>query len=261
MAKETSTSPAVGRALDVLSHLAQHTGTVTAAALCRDLGLPRSSTYHLLTVLADRGFVVYVPEARGYALGAAAFRLSSAFELHEELERFARPIMRRLAAELGLVVHLGILRGTNTYYLLKEFPRGIEGMPSLVTAVGVLLPAHLTANGRAILAQLDEANVRALFTRPGDFVSRTGRGPRGIGDLLAALAEDRTRGWSEEVEMVSPGLRSAGAAVFDLHGLAIAALSCTWRSRVAGRDPGVVAAALVGGAAELSRRLQGRPAG
>lgn len=253
----SSTSPAVGRALDILTHLARQAGPVGAAAIARDLGLPRSSTYHILTVLAERGFALHVPESQGWALGAAAYGLTSAYTPHEGLERLARPVMRGLAAEQGVTVHLGILRGPLTLYLLKESPPDASDEPSLVTAVGVLLPAHLTANGRAILAQLPEATVRALYTRPGDFVSRTGRGPRGIADLLAELAPERERGWSEEVELVTPGLRSAGAAVFDLHGQPLAALSCTWRARVPVRDHEPIVSALVEGAAEVSRRLGG----
>lgn len=262
MAAESSTSPAVGRALDVLTYLAAHTRAVPAAAIARDLEIPRSSLYHLLTVLTQRGFVTYLPEARGYTLGAAAYHLTSAWSQHEELERLARPVMRGIASRCHITAHLGILRGPNTLYLLKESPAATsaasaETEPELVTAVGVLLPAHLTANGRAILAHLGESNVRAIYSRPGDFVSRTGRGPRGIEELLGALAVDRQRGWSEENELVNAGLRSAGAVIFDLHGLPIAALSCTWRSRVAMRDPAPIVATLREGSAEITRRLHG----
>ncbi len=260
MATESSTSPAVGRALDILTYLSRRPGCSAASVVARDLALPRSSTYHILTVLTERGFTVYVPEARGYTLGPAAFTLTSAWTLHDQLERLARPIMRRIAGELGIIVHLGILRGTDTVYLLKEFPPKDTGLePELVTDVGVLLPAHLTANGRAILAQLSDAAVRALFSRPGDFVTRTGRGPRSIGELLAELAVERTRGWSEEVELVTSGLRSAAAPVFDLHGQPLAALSCTWRHRVVLREADQIVAALTAGATELTRRLRGRP--
>lgn len=256
----SSASPAVGRALDILTLLARQTGAVGASAIARDLGLPRSTTYHLLAVLEERGFVLRLPEARGWALGASAYGLTSAYTPHEGLERLARPVMRSLAAELGVTVHLGILRGPLTMYLLKEAPPApLEGEPSLVTAVGVLLPAHLTASGRAILAQLPEVTVRALYTRPGDFVSRTGRGPRGLGDLLGGLAPERKRGWSEEVELVTPGLRSVGAAVFDLHRQPVAALSCTWRARVPAREGQPIVEGLLAGAAEVSRRL-GAPA-
>lgn len=250
----------MGHALDILSYLARQPGTVGAAAIARDLQLPRSSTYHMLAVLTERGSVLHIPEARGYTLGAAAHALASTWSQHQGLERLARPVMRSLATHLAITVHLGILRGPHSLYLLKESPPALprdEAEPTLVTAVGVQLPAHLTANGRAILAHLPEQSVRALYAHPADFVSRTGRGPRGLADLLADLAPERARGWSEEVELITPGLRSAGVAVFDLHGMPVAALSCTWRSRVAPRDAEPIVTALIAGAAEVTRRLGG----
>lgn len=257
MATESSTSPAVGRALDMLTYLAERTGTVPASTMARDLGLPRSSIYHILTVLTDRGFTVYVPEARGYALGPAAFGLSSSFTMHDHLERLARPVLRGLATAAGITMHLGLLRGANTMYLLKEYPpRQSELEPPLVTAIGVLLPAHLTANGRAILAQLPPLQLQALYRRPGDFVSRTGRGPRSLPELQTALALERAQGWSEEIELIAAGLRSAGAPIFDLHGQPVAAISCTWRSRVPLRDPAELIGRLVEGAREITRRLR-----
>lgn len=257
MATDSSTSPAVGRALDILSYLAERTGAVPASSIARDLALPRSTTYHILAVLTERGFAVYVPEARGYALGASAYRLTSAFTLHDQLERMSRPVLRTVAATAGITVHLGILRGASTLYLLKEHPpRQSELEPPLVTAVGVLLPAHLTANGRAILAHLPPAQLHALYSRPGDLVSRTGRGPRSVEDLQTALALERAQGWSEEVELIAAGLRSAGAPIFDLHGQPVAALSCTWRSRMALREPSELIAQLVNGAKEITRRLR-----
>jgi IclR family acetate operon transcriptional repressor len=57
----------VGRALDVLLHLASRPGPVQGSALIRDIGMPRSSAYHLLDVLIERGFVVHLPDQRAYA--------------------------------------------------------------------------------------------------------------------------------------------------------------------------------------------------
>lgn len=255
----SSTSPAVGRALDVLQYLARKLEAVPAASIVRDVGIPRSSAYHLLRVLLDRGFVVYLPEARGYALGPAALDLASADVHHDQLERFARPILAATADRIGLTVHLGVLRGHNTLYLIKAQPtRPAEPEPTLVTAVGVQLPGHLTANGRAILAQLGADHVRALFSRPGDFVSRTGRGPRSLAELQTKLDAERAQGYSEERELIAPGLRSAGVAVFDLHDAAVAAVSTTWRARVATHELDDVVDRLRVGAQEITKRLQGR---
>lgn len=258
--KESSTSPAVGHALDILVRLAQRPGPVRASALMRDLGLPRSSAYHILSVLEDRGFVVYLPQEKAYGLGAFSFEIGSAYLRQESLERLARPILQRLAGQLGQTVQLGILHGAETVYLLKHRPdSGRVAEVPLVTDVGVRLPSHLTANGRAILAGTSDAQLRALFAGPSDFVTRTGSGPRCLADLCRILEKDRARGWSEEVELVSEGMRSVGVAAHDHAGRPAAAVSATWCRHHHDRDPAEVGEFLRRGAASLTRSLSGRP--
>ncbi|MFC6067179.1 IclR family transcriptional regulator [Streptomyces ochraceiscleroticus] len=260
-AAASSTSPAVGRALDILTHLAGRSGPVRAATLARDLGIPRSSAYHILTVLAGRGFVTYLPDEQAYGLGVAAFEIGSAYLRHEPLERLARPILRTLAGRLAQPVHLGVLHGAETVYLLKEQPAAVRSGAAavpLVTEVGVRLPAHLTASGRALLAHVGEAQLKALFPRPGDLITRTGKGPRSLGELRDLLARDRARGWSEETELVSAGFRSVGVAAFDHHGRPVAALSSTWYRHHRPRDEAYVRDLLRKGAARLTHAVSGR---
>ncbi|MET8426715.1 IclR family transcriptional regulator [Nocardia sp. NPDC004860] len=254
----STTSPAVGRALDILVRLAQGPGPVRAAALARDLGLPRSSVYHILSVLVDRGFVVYVPGEQAYGLGVTSFEIGSAYLRHEPLERLAQPILHQLARQLGQAVHLGILHGNETVYLLKERPgSGPAAEVSLITDIGVRLPSHLTANGRAILASLPDAQVKALYAKRSDFITRTGRGPRTLTELRRDLEQIRARGWAEEVELVTAGLRSVGTAVFDHNSRPVAALSTTWRT-LSYPEPEVVGQALRWGAERLTSRIAGQ---
>ena len=86
------------------------------------------------------------------------------------LHRLAHDVAEVAAA----VAHLGVLHGRETLYLLTEAPRTPV---TVVAEVGVRLPASLTASGRAMLAQLPAAQVRALFPSRESFVDRTGVGP------------------------------------------------------------------------------------
>ena len=82
-----STVPAADSTLRLLTYLASHRRPVAASAVARDLGLPRSSVYHLLTVASARGFVVHLPAERRYALGPGHEVLREA--IGEELDRSA----------------------------------------------------------------------------------------------------------------------------------------------------------------------------
>ena len=50
---------------------------MAAASIASALELPRSSVYHLLRVMEEESFVVWLPEERLYGLGVAAFELSA----------------------------------------------------------------------------------------------------------------------------------------------------------------------------------------
>jgi IclR family transcriptional regulator, acetate operon repressor len=253
----SSTSPAVGRALDVLLHLAARPGPVPAGALIRDLGMPRSSAYHLLDVLIERGFVMHVPDQHAYALGVSVFEVGSAYLRHQPLEHLARPILARLVEQVGETAHLGILHGAETLYLLKEQPRMPRVPVTLVTDVGVRLPAQLTASGRSILAHLPPAQIRALFPSRGAFVIRTHYGPASLPELRRVLADERRRGWAEERGMVSEGLQSIAACAFDHAGRPCAAFSVTRRQDRSAVAAETLARAVRAAAQRLTRSLTG----
>ncbi|MDQ3403006.1 MAG: IclR family transcriptional regulator [Actinomycetota bacterium] len=256
---DSSDVPALRRGLAVLRLLAGKAGPVTAVAIARELGLPRSTTYHLLAELAEAGFVTHLPEERRYGLGVAAFELGSAYLRHDPLERLARPILTRLIERTGHPAHLGVLHGRETLYLLREQPAQPH---TVVTDVGVRLPAHLPASGRAMLAHLPAAQVRALFPSQDTFVNRTGRGPHHLPALRGLLTGERRRGWAVEDGYVTPGSASVAAAVFDHGGRPVAAISTTFRhlcETECGNTWPHLAAETRNAAAELTTRIGGTP--
>ncbi|WP_231988306.1 IclR family transcriptional regulator [Nakamurella panacisegetis] len=218
-------APALRRGLAVLRLLASRPSPVSAGAIARDLGLPRSTTYELLTELAAAGFAVHLPAERRWGLGVGAFEIGSAYLRTEPLERLGRPILLRLAAVTRATAHLGVLHGAQTLYLVKEKPPGTT--VTLVTDVGIRLPAALTATGLSILANLPARQVRALLPDAGAFVDRTGRGPANLPELRSALIEVRRRGWADEDGQITPGAASVAAAVFDHNAMPIAAIGIT----------------------------------
>ena len=221
--------PAAERTLDVLATLARAPGPMTASGLARTLGIPRSSAYQLLAVMAERGFVAHLADEERWTLGLAAFEVGAAYLRHDPLERLAQPLLRRLVDEARqpVVAHLGIVRGHETVYLLKE--QSHEPV-TLVTEVGVRLPAALTASGRAVLALLPRAQVRAQLSARDAFVDRTGRGPRSLSALVDLLARERRQGYAEEDGFITPGYASVAVAVVGPQDEPIAAIGLTFRA-------------------------------
>ncbi|MFF2271858.1 IclR family transcriptional regulator [Agromyces sp. NPDC058136] len=255
---ERSKVPAADQTLAILAHLAAQRGPVPATTIAQALELPRSTVYHLLAVMQERGFVVHLPEDRRYGLGIAAFELSSGFSRQQPLARLGGPLVAGLVDRLGESGHLAVLHGRDVLYLVEErAPR----RPSLVSDVGVRLPAHLTATGRAMLAALPPAQLRALYPDRAAFAWRGAPSDDDeaawrYGRLKQVLQRVREQGWAAEDGEVTEGLASVGAVVLDHVGWPAAAIAVTYRadSDAASRSDDI-AAAVRSAAAELSRRI------
>jgi DNA-binding IclR family transcriptional regulator len=251
--------PAASRALLILRTLAKAGAPMPAAAIATRVGIPRSSTYHLLTAMQESGFVMHFPEDERWGLGVGAFELGSAYLRHDPLERQARPLLTKLVREtetkLPAVAQLGILQGTELLYLLREVP---HRPVTLVTEVGVRLPAHLTASGRAILAGLDASQVRATFANNKTFVDRTGLGPKNVRELASLLRDEAKDGFSAENGFITDGFSSIAVAARNHLGIPVAAIALTFRSEDAdSRLRSELVGALKNSGMELSKRLAG----
>lgn len=243
--------PAATRTLRVLRFLASQPDPVPLDSIARACDLPRSTAYHLLNAMIAEGFVVHLPEEHRYGLGVAAFEVGSGYSRQEPLQRIARRALALLADRVGQSAHLAVLHGRDVLYVVEE---RAPGRPPLVTDVGVRLPAHLTASGRALLARLPSTQVRALYSVPSDFVDRHGTGPRTLSALRSLLTETRQRGYATEDGEVTPGFASVAAAVFDHNGHPVAGVAVTYETG----DPIALSRNVLRTADALTRRIGGQ---
>ena len=245
--------PAVRHALGVLRLLSAHATPVPAATLVASLEIPRSSVYRILGVLEELGFVSHLVEERRYALGVAAFELGFAYSRQEPLGWVGRGALSRLVDATGHHGHFAVLHGRDVLYVIEE---RAPGRPSLITEVGVRLPAHLTASGLAMLAALPSAQLAALYPARHLFESRHGRGPRSVSALRTLLREVRQDGYAVEDGSVTPGLASVAVAVRDRGGHPAAAIALTFPAHgVDDAERERLAAQVASAAASVSRAL------
>jgi DNA-binding IclR family transcriptional regulator len=219
--------------------------------IARECSIPKSSAHHLLNVMRARNFVTYYDAERAWGLGVSVFEIGSAYLRSEPLQRLGRHILAELTQRTGETSHLAMLHGTEVLYIDKEQPSG--SAPKLVTEIGVRLPAHLTAVGRAILAELTEIQVRALYAHQ-PLVQRTGHGPTNVAALLRDLDDVRARGFAFDDEMVTPGIACVACPVFSHEGVPAAALGVTYVAAQRSPDDVELVAQLV---AQMAARLSG----
>lgn len=142
------TAKTVDRALEVLVLVGQH-GPLGVTEIATKLGLNRTVTYRLLTTLQRHGFVRTTP--RGYVPGPAVIEMARRVE--PTLLASARPIMERLASEVGETVVLAVAQGTDAI--------AIDQVVSTVSplrveyTIGARTPLTQGASGRVLLSLID----------------------------------------------------------------------------------------------------------
>jgi DNA-binding IclR family transcriptional regulator len=225
---ESTSVGTLARGLDVLELFASSAPELSQKQISDTLGLPMPTVHRLTALLTERGWLDRDPVTRRLRLGLEMARLVPALMAGMRLPELARPHLLRLASDVGEAVNVAILEGPDIVYLLSE--SGDRLLTSNVT-VGTRLPAHCTALGKCLLAQLPEDVARsALGKEP--YERRTDRTQTTWKQLAPDLEVIRATGVSISDEEYEVGLVSIAAPVRWFNGPGTGAINV---SRPAGR--------------------------
>ena len=209
------------RGLDVLELFASAGSELSQKEISEALGLPMPTVHRLVAVLTDRGWLDRDPVTRRLRLGLGLARLIPALLAGMRLPELARPHVVRLAATVRETVNLAILEGGHVVYLLSETG---DRLLAPRVAVGLRLPAHCTALGKCLLAQLPDDLARlALGEEP--YERRTGRTRTAFRQLHTDLESIRASGVAVSEEEYEVGLVSIAVPVTWLGRVGAAALN------------------------------------
>ncbi len=126
-----------------------------------------------------------------------------------------------MVEECAETVKLVVLDGRDVVYLAtQEGPQSVR----LVALVGTRLPAHVTAVGKVLLAQLSDAELTRLYANY-PFPTRTQNSIRNLNSLQENLRFAREQGYAYDHEESSLGVNCVAAPIYDHTGEVIAAMS------------------------------------
>nr|WP_077089394.1 IclR family transcriptional regulator [Mycobacterium rhizamassiliense] len=148
------------RAAAALDEIAAEPGQLRLVDLGERLGLAKSTARRLLVGLVEVGLASSDSSGR-FSLGERLLGFGSAAGPH--ISALFRPTIERVSRVTeGETVDLSILRGQRMWFVDQ-----IESSYRLraVSAVGVRFPLEVTANGKAALAALDDAEVDSIIAR------------------------------------------------------------------------------------------------
>ncbi|MEN4920016.1 IclR family transcriptional regulator [Achromobacter spanius] len=191
--------PAIRRTHDILRVLSARPTPVKAAELAQACQLPKSTLYLLLDCLEQRRWIER--QDGGYIIGLELMALGSAYLRHDGLQAAFRQAAGAFVARSNEVVQLAALDGFDVVYLAREDARRPV---RLVSDLGLRLPAHACALGKALLASLPRDELAACL--PGILPPVTDRTIADAAALHRELDDVRQTGLAQDQEEVATGL-------------------------------------------------------
>lgn len=181
------------------------------AEAARQLRVAPSTAHRLFAMLVHHGFAVQ-DARRHYHLGPA-FTQSGAARPRRDLRVVMRPHLELLSRQLQETVHLVVLRGTAVHFI-----DGVEATHALRVGSrsGMVLTAHNTAGGKALLAQLSKAELRNLYAH--GLPAIYGPAVTDLAELTRQLAGVRRRGYAINQEESERGITGVAVHLRDTEG-------------------------------------------
>jgi DNA-binding IclR family transcriptional regulator len=248
-AAPTAPVQSVDRALTILELLARD-GEAGVTEIAQGLGVHKSTAFRLLVTLEAHRLVEQVNDRGRYRLGVGNLRLAGATTARLDLVTEARPVCRQLAVDTGETVNIAVRSETSALYLDQ-----VAGSSALQPHnwVGQHIPLHATSNGKVLLSEMTESELKAAVRELPRFTDHTITTRPRLRDDLAAV---RNAGYAVAVDELEIGLTAAAAPIRSAHGDIIASMSISGPTfRLDSERLTEAVPLLVSAATEVSHRL------
>lgn len=209
---ERSGIQVISRAAAILRALRDHPAGLSLAEISARVELPRSTVQRIVSALAAERLVMAASPSGRVRLGTEILALA----VHSRVDviEMVHPHLKALSEATGETVDLAVLR--NDHITFVDQVAGSHRLRA-ASAIGDDFPLHSTANGKAGLALLDDAEIRERLAGS-DLGLASGRG-YGIDALMDEIAEIRRTGLAYDEEAHSRGISAVGAAFRTTGGL------------------------------------------
>lgn len=208
---------AIGKLVAVVESLATES---KVSRIARATGLATSTVHRILQSLVQVGWA-HEDDEHGYMLGARLLAIAARADDATFLVRKATPFLRELRDASGDTVHMATRRGDEMIYVAKLDGRKAYQMRS---HVGLTVPLHCTAVGKAILAAISPDEVRAAMGRTG-LPARTEYTITDLDTLLDHLKAVRARGYATDEQENEATIRCIGAVILGQGDVPLASVS------------------------------------
>ena len=148
----------IARAATILRALEDENAGLSLGQIAQRVNLARSTVQRIVSALQTEKLVIAATPNGRVRLGPTILRLAAS--VRSDFTALARPFIVRLSEELHETVDLSMVKKDHLVFIDQVI--GSQRLRT-VSAVGETFPLYCTANGKAYLAQLTDAQIATLI--------------------------------------------------------------------------------------------------
>lgn len=200
------------RIFHVLEMLAEK-GPAGLMELSIGLNLHKSTVHRLLMSLHYMGYVRQDESSGKYSLTYKIVDLSSKVLANQDVLSLARPYLERLAEACDETIHFVQREGTEAVYIAKVEPASVKSSSiRMASHIGLARPLYCSGVGKAILAELEPEQVRAIWEQS-TIEAKTPHTIVTLEEMRKELEQIRQLGYALDNEENEIGVRCIAASV------------------------------------------------
>ena len=150
----------VASAFDILELLQGDDNGIRLSDIAKQLSLPKSKTFKLLSTLELWGYVDHNKMTKCYQLGLKNLELRQNYLRQGGLLKRAQIVLEEIVRQCHETAYLAILEKRHIVYLAA---RESDQTVRVASRLGTRLPAYCTASGKVHLADLNQPSLDSLY--------------------------------------------------------------------------------------------------
>ena len=217
----SSVIKAVNSALDLLEEFKGDKDELGVTELSKRLNIHKNKVFRLLATLETKGYIEQNKATENYRLGVKSLKLGQTFIKQIGLVPPVKPFLKEIVKQCNEMAYIGIIRQNSVICLdVEESNQAVK----VTNHVGLRLPIHCTAIGKAQIAYATEGELEKLsvldnmerFT-PNTIVNKV--------EFIKHIKEVARQGYALDNEEYSPGVKCVAVPIRDYTGRVVGGIS------------------------------------
>jgi IclR family pca regulon transcriptional regulator len=223
--KRTEKVNSLVRGLQVLKAFGKYHEPMTITEVAAEVGLAPASARRMLLTLAEQGYVEQ--NGKRFRVGPKVLDLGYSYMSSMPIWQIAQPVLEELSDTFHVSAAAAVLDGCDALYVIRS---NSHQPSSILVSTGTRLPAHVTAMGRVLLANLAAERIDDLLPRV-KFNQLTEKSVTSAAQLRKLLAQVRQQGYSIVDEEMIFGLRAIAVPLRNKRGDIVASINACGNRR------------------------------